>query len=88
MVLIPTAAEFLFWRLIARVFVFHNLGADETYLASADWMTRNLDYRVEVGCPIYNDEIRQEMLDTFEISWNDNIKARVFSAKHDNAYIH
>ncbi|MDT0608508.1 polyphosphate kinase 1 [Croceitalea rosinachiae] len=69
-----------------RVFIFGNEGNPKIYISSADWMTRNLDYRVEVGCPIYNDEIKQEILDTFEISWNDNIKARVFSAKHDNAY--
>jgi len=69
-----------------RVFIFGNDGNTKVYISSADWMTRNLDYRVEVGCPIYDEQIKQEVLDTFEISWNDNIKARVFSAKHDNAY--
>lgn len=49
-------------------------------------MTRNLDFRVEVGCPIYDPDIREELLDTFEISWRDNSKARVFSARQDNAY--
>ena len=49
-------------------------------------MTRNLDFRVEVGCPIYDPDIRQELLDTFDISWRDNLKARIFSAKQDNAY--
>ena len=69
-----------------RVFIFGNDGKPSIYISSADWMTRNLDYRVEVGCPIYDEDIRQEILDTFDISWNDNVKGRVFSAKQDNAY--
>ncbi len=69
-----------------RVFIFGNTGSPKVYISSADWMTRNLDYRVEVGCPIYDDDVKQELLETFDISWKDNIKARVFSAKHDNAY--
>jgi polyphosphate kinase len=69
-----------------RLFIFGNDGNPKVYISSADWMTRNLDYRVEVGCPIYDEDIKQELLDTFDISWNDNTKARVFSAKQDNAY--
>ena len=69
-----------------RVFIFGNDGKPSIYISSADWMTRNLDYRVEVGCPIYDEDIRQEILDTFDISWNDNVKGRAFSAKQDNAY--
>ncbi|WP_350291449.1 polyphosphate kinase 1 [uncultured Croceitalea sp.] len=69
-----------------RLFIFGNEGNPKVYISSADWMTRNLDNRVEVGCPIYNEEVKEELLETFEISWNDNVKARVFSSKHDNAY--
>ncbi len=69
-----------------RLFIFGNGGAPKIYISSADWMTRNLDFRVEVGCPIYDPDIRQELLDTFEISWKDNLKARIFSDKQDNAY--
>ncbi len=69
-----------------RVFIFGNDGNPKIYISSADWMTRNIDYRVEVGCPIYEKDLKQEILDTFEISWNDNVKGRIFSDKHDNAY--
>jgi polyphosphate kinase len=69
-----------------RLFIFGNDGNPSVYISSADWMTRNIDYRVEVGCPIYDEDVKQELLETFEISWNDNIKARVFSSKQDNAY--
>ncbi|NQZ45014.1 MAG: polyphosphate kinase 1 [Flavobacteriaceae bacterium] len=69
-----------------RLFIFGNDGDPKVYISSADWMTRNLDYRVEVGCPIYDTEVKQELLDTFQISWDDNIKARVISKKQDNAY--
>lgn len=70
----------------SRVFIFGNNGASKMYISSADWMTRNLDNRVEVGCPIYDEDIKEEILDTFDISWRDNAKARVFSEKQDNAY--
>ncbi|SHG96916.1 polyphosphate kinase 1 [Flagellimonas flava] len=69
-----------------RLFIFGNNGNPKIYISSADWMTRNLDFRVEVGCPIYDPDIKQELLDTFNISWEDNQKARVFSEKQDNAY--
>ena len=49
-------------------------------------MTRNIENRVEVGVPIYQENIKKEILDTFEISWRDNVKARVFSERFDNAY--
>ncbi|MDC6389962.1 polyphosphate kinase 1 [Maribacter sp. PR1] len=69
-----------------RLFAFANAGSPKVYISSADWMTRNLDYRVEVGCPIYDEDIKRELMDTFEICWKDNLKARVFSEKQDNAY--
>lgn len=69
-----------------RLFAFANGGDPKVYISSADWMTRNLDYRVEVGCPIYDEDIKDELMDTFEICWKDNMKARVFTEKQDNAY--
>lgn len=69
-----------------RIFIFGNDGDSKIYISSADWMTRNLDNRVEVGCPIYDPEIKQELLDTFEISWNDTVKARILNEAQDNEY--
>ena len=69
-----------------RLFIFGNDGNPKVIISSADWMTRNLENRVEVGCPIYDEDIKQELMDTFEISWADNVKARVFNEKQNNAY--
>ena len=69
-----------------RMFIFGNNGDPKIYISSADWMTRNIDKRVEVSCPIYDEDIKKELLDTFNIGWSDNVKARVFSEKQDNAY--
>ena len=70
-----------------RLYVFHNDGNTEMYISSADWMTRNLDRRVEISCPIYDEDIKKELLETFEICWNDNVKARILSKDQDNRYI-
>ncbi|MGO2294406.1 MAG: polyphosphate kinase 1 [Psychroflexus halocasei] len=59
-----------------RLFYFENAGDSKVFISSADWMTRNLDNRVEVTCPIYDEDIKAELMDTFDISWSDNVKAR------------
>jgi polyphosphate kinase len=70
-----------------RLFIFGNGGDPKVYISSADWMTRNIENRVEVGCPIYDPEIKQELIDTFEISWRDNVKARRFNQIQENRYV-
>ena len=49
-------------------------------------MTRNLDARVEVTCPIYDEKIKKELIDIFDIGWKGNVKARYHSEKLDNKY--
>ncbi|QYJ67755.1 polyphosphate kinase 1 [Flavobacterium litorale] len=69
-----------------RLYIFANAGKPDVYISSADFMTRNLDARVEVTCPIYDEEIKQELIDTFEIGWKGNVKARLHSEALDNQY--
>ncbi len=70
----------------SRVFIFCNNDDPEVFISSADFMTRNIDARVEVTCPIYDNEIRQDLIDTFEIGWKANVKARLHSEKFENVY--
>ena len=70
-----------------RLYIFNNNNEPKYFISSADIMGRNLDTRVEISCPIYDLEIQQELQDTFDISWQDNVKARLISATQDNAYV-
>ncbi|MCB0449916.1 MAG: polyphosphate kinase 1, partial [Confluentibacter sp.] len=70
----------------SRVYIFGNNGNTKVYISSADWMTRNIENRVEVSCPIYDEAIKQEIIDTFNICWSDNVKARVLNASQENEY--
>ena len=69
-----------------RVFIFGNKGEPDVFISSADFMTRNLDGRVEVTCPIYDADIKKELIDVFNIGWKGNVKARFHSEKLDNKY--
>jgi polyphosphate kinase len=70
----------------SRIYIFGNAGDTEVYISSADFMTRNLDGRVEVTCPIYDPEIKKELIDIFDLGWKGNVKARYHSEKLDNKY--
>ncbi|WP_396166809.1 polyphosphate kinase 1 [Flavobacterium sp.] len=69
-----------------RVFIFCNDDNPDVFISSADFMTRNLDGRVEVTCPIYQEDIKKQLIDTFEVGWKGNVKARFHSEKLDNKY--
>ena len=70
----------------SRVYIFGNNNDPEVYISSADFMTRNFDGRVEVTCPIYDEAIKKQIIDTFDIGWKGNVKARYHSEKLDNEY--
>ena len=70
-----------------RVYIFENGGTPNVYLSSADFMTRNIENRVEVAVPIYNDILQKEILDVFQISWNDNVKARKINGSRQNIFV-
>jgi len=68
----------------ARIFVFHNNGEPELYMASADWMNRNLNRRIELGFPVYDEEIKKEVLEILRLQLEDNTKARILDSEHNN----
>lgn len=70
----------------ARVFVFANDNEPRYFISSFDWMPRNIDHRSEVGVPIYDPLIQQQLLDMLEIQWSDNTKARMINVQQDNQY--
>jgi polyphosphate kinase len=70
----------------SRIYIFGNAGEPEVFISSADFMTRNLDGRVEVTCPIYDAEIKSELIDNFDLGWKGNVKARYHSEKLENKY--
>lgn len=70
----------------ARVWIFCNSGQEKMYLLSADLMTRNLDHRIEVGFPIYDKEIQQEIRDIINLQLIDNTKAREINWLNNNKY--
>ena len=63
-----------------RFMIFNSNDNNKVFISSADWMTRNLDNRVEVTCPILQEDLKKEILDIFNIYWSDSIKARLINS--------
>jgi len=65
----------------SRIFYFQNAGEEEVYIGSADWMTRNLDRRVEVVTPILDPHLRRHLKEVVIGAYlKDNVKARILNA--------
>lgn len=71
----------------ARVMIFNNNNKEKVFISSADWMVRNLDHRIEAAVPIYNKEIKKEILEMYKIQLTDNVKARVLNHALSNDYV-
>jgi polyphosphate kinase len=71
----------------ARIFHFHDAGANYLYLASADWMKRNLRRRVEVAFPLYDPAVREEVLYLLALQLADHVKARLIDEEQSNHYV-
>lgn len=70
-----------------RVMVFGNNGNEKVYISSADWMTRNLDHRIEVAVPIYDEKLKQLLIDILELQFKDRTKARLIDSEQKNNYV-
>jgi polyphosphate kinase len=70
----------------SRIFLFGNDGDEKMYISSADWMTRNLNRRIEVACPVYDEEIKSELKEMLKIQLRDNTKARILDPQLQNKY--
>lgn len=61
----------------SRIYYFYNEGEEDIYIASADWMYRNLDKRVEAMTVIEDSMIKKELKDMLELYLKDNVKSRI-----------
>ena len=67
-----------------RIIVFNNGGNEKYFISSADWMTRNIDRRIEVTTPIYDPAIQADLKFMLDAYWNDNQKARAVDSLQKN----
>lgn len=61
----------------SRIFYFYDNGNEEVYMGSADWMSRNLDRRVEILFPVEDEELKKEVMHILRVQLEDNLKAHV-----------
>lgn len=71
----------------ARVIYFYNKGEEDIYISSADFMTRNLDYRIEAAVKINQKNLKKEIKDILDIQLKDNVKARILDNKLKNKHV-
>ncbi|HHF3265611.1 polyphosphate kinase 1 [Vibrio alginolyticus] len=70
-----------------RVVITHNDGDPQVYISSADWMTRNIDHRIEVAVPVRAPRLKQRIIDITNIHFTDTVKARLIDKEMSNAYV-
>ncbi|MEF1309704.1 polyphosphate kinase 1 [Vibrio mytili] len=70
-----------------RVIITHNDGDPQVYISSADWMTRNIDHRIEVATPVRDPRLKQRIIDITNIHFTDTVKARIIDKEMSNNYV-
>lgn len=70
-----------------RVLITHNDGDPQVYISSADWMTRNIDHRIEVTAPVRDQRLKQRIIDIINIHFTDTVKARWIDKEMSNNYV-
>ncbi|MGP1958909.1 MAG: polyphosphate kinase 1 [Arsenophonus sp. NC-CH8-MAG3] len=70
-----------------RVYVFSNNGNEEVFISSADWMTRNIDFRIEVAVKLLDQQLKKRVLDILKLQFNDTVKARYIDKELTNRYV-
>ncbi|OOI06830.1 polyphosphate kinase 1 [Vibrio parahaemolyticus] len=70
-----------------RVVITHNDGDPQVYISSADWMTRNIDHRIEVAAPVRDPRLKQRIIDITNIHFTDTVKARLIDKEMSNCYV-
>jgi polyphosphate kinase len=70
----------------SRFMIFNNDGDSQYILTSADWMERNLDKRIEVGAPVKDPDLQNDLSRVFETLWKGNTKSRLIDVKQSNRY--
>lgn len=70
-----------------RVLIAHNDGDPDVYISSADWMTRNIEHRIEVATPVRDPRLKKRIIDIINIHFTDTLKARVIDKEMSNAYV-
>ncbi len=70
----------------SRIFITCNGGNERYYISSADWMSRNLNARIEVAVPVYDATLQKELKYIIETQLRDNVKARIINVERDNRY--
>ncbi|WP_282177811.1 polyphosphate kinase 1 [Vibrio nereis] len=70
-----------------RVLITHNDGDPQVYISSADWMTRNIDNRIEVTAPVRDERLKQRIIDIINIHFTDTVKARWIDKEMSNSYV-
>ncbi|WP_229616068.1 polyphosphate kinase 1 [Vibrio parahaemolyticus] len=70
-----------------RVVITHNDRDPQVYISSADWMTRNIDHRIEVAAPVRDPRLKQRIIDITNIHFTDTVKARLIDKEMSNSYV-